>query len=169
MEIDRSPKSKANGLGGPRIMALALLALGAVVFYATFQIRQPGGYSVVGPVFFPRAVALGLLALGALFLLRTTIRPDTDLAEQAAEEEAVTHWPTIGWTVLALVVYAFALRWLGYVVATTIFFVVMARILGSSRPLRDLLIGVVLSAIIYISFTRLLSVRLPAGLLDMLV
>lgn len=169
MKSDHSPTSPSNSLRGPRIMAGVLLALGLVVLYATFQIRQPGGYSVVGPVFFPRAVALGLLALSVLFLLRTTIRPDSDLAERAAEEEAATHWPTVGWTVLALVVYAFALGWLGYIIATSLFYLVMARILGSRRPLRDLLIGVVLSTIIYFGFTRLLSVRLPAGLLDMIV
>jgi putative tricarboxylic transport membrane protein len=150
-------------------LAGALLALALLVLYATFQIRQPGGYSVVGPVFFPRLVALGLLALGILFLLRTTIRPDTDLADLAAAEEAVTHWPTVGLTALALVAYAFALGALGYVVATSLFFAVMARILGSRRPLRDLFIGVAVSSVVYFGFTRLLGVRLPAGLLDYFV
>jgi putative tricarboxylic transport membrane protein len=100
-----------------------------------------------------------------VFLLRTTVLPDIALAEQAADEATKTHWPAVGWTGLALVLYALALNPLGYVLATSLFFPVVARILDSRKPGRDLIIGVGLSLVIYITFTRFLGVRLPAGLL----
>jgi putative tricarboxylic transport membrane protein len=151
---------------GLRIVAVALLALGLLVLYQTFQISQGGGYSAVGPRFFPLLVALGLIALSALCLLRATVLPDQNLAQQAAAEEATTHWPTVGTTAAALVGYAAALGALGYIVATALFFPTVARILGSRRPARDLLIGIVLGVAVYIVFTRFLGVRLPGGVLD---
>jgi putative tricarboxylic transport membrane protein len=154
---------------GPRWMALAFLALGLVVLYGAFQIRRGGGYSAVGPNVFPFAVAVGLLVLSVIFLLRTTIFPDHDLAERAAAEEAATHWPTVAMILAVLVLYVFSLRPLGYVVATTLFYALAAWVLGSrgvAPAARNLLIGLALSLVIYIGFTRFLGVRLPAGLLD---
>jgi putative tricarboxylic transport membrane protein len=156
-----------------RGLALAFLLLGLIVLYATFQIRQGGGYSAVGPQAFPLAVALGLLALSVIFLLRTTAFPDTELAKLAAAEEAATHWPTIGLLALLLVLYVFALRPLGYVVATALFMATSAGILrwriGGMTLVRDLAIGVLLAALVYFTFTRFLGVRLPAGLLDLVI
>jgi putative tricarboxylic transport membrane protein len=168
--------SEANGrrsYWGLRGVALAFLILGLIVLYQTFQIRQGGGYSAVGPQAFPLAVSIGLLLLSVVFLLRTTVFPDTDLAEQAAAEEAATHWPTVGLLALLLVIYVYALGVLGYVIATALFVAVCATLLrwnASPRILgRDLLIGLVLAAVIYFSFTRFLGVRLPAGLLDLVM
>lgn len=154
-------------------MALAFLALGLVVLVFTFQIREGGGYSAVGPRVFPLAVAIGMLVLSVIFLLRTTILPDTDLAELAAAEEATTHWGTVGLVAISLVVYVFALRPLGYVVATALFFMAGATILRGEivwrAMVRDLIIGILLALVIYLSFTRFLGVRLPAGILDFIL
>ncbi len=154
---------------GPRILSGAILGLGLVVLYGSFQIRQGGGYSAVGPRFFPLAVAVGLLALGLIFLLRTTLIPDLDLAEHAAIEESATHWQSVGLLLAALVTYAFALQLLGYVVATALFISVVARFLGSRSVVRDLVVGVGIALVVYIGFTRFLGVRLPAGLLDFIL
>ncbi|HEY0737321.1 MAG TPA: tripartite tricarboxylate transporter TctB family protein [Herpetosiphonaceae bacterium] len=164
MSADNNRRPGAGRLG-PRLVAAVLLALGLLIFVQTFSIRAGGGYSAVGPRFFPLIVALGLLLLSALFLVRTTIRPDEYLVQQSADEEAATHWPTVGLVALALVVYAVALGWLGYILATVLFFPVVARFLGSTRPVRDLIIALVISIAIYEGFTRALGVRLPAGLL----
>ncbi|MBV9789697.1 MAG: tripartite tricarboxylate transporter TctB family protein [Chloroflexi bacterium] len=163
---DQSPGA---GRLGPRLVAVVLLALGLLIFVQTFSIRQGGGYSAIGPRFFPLLVAIGLLLLSGLFLARTTIRPDEDLMQQSADEEAATHWPTVGLVALALVVYAVALGPLGYILATVLFFPVVARFLGSTRPVRDIIIALVISVVIYEGFTRALGVRLPAGLLQGIV
>ncbi|HXF60377.1 MAG TPA: tripartite tricarboxylate transporter TctB family protein [Caldilineaceae bacterium] len=174
MSVSPTPKQRpGRRLRGPRLFAIGLLALSLVVLAGTFQIRQGGGYSAVGPRVFPLAVAIGLLALSLIFLLRTTVFPDEELAGQAAAEEAMTHWPTIGLVLLLLIVYAFALRALGYIIATTLFFTANAWTLGDrarrANLARDLVIGLALSVVVYIGFTRFLGVRLPAGLLDFLL
>jgi putative tricarboxylic transport membrane protein len=132
-------------------------------------ILQGEGYAAIGPRFFPLLVAVGLIALGALWLLRFVMRPDAELTAYIVEQAAATHWPTVGLTAAALLVYAFALGALGYIAATALFFPVVARVLGSRRMVHDTLIGLALGVAIYFSFTRLLGVRLPAGLLDFIL
>lgn len=170
--MSRKP-DEARGPGpsllGPRIAAVAIVALGALVLYQSFQIPRGGGYVAVGPRFFPLLIAIGLLVFGALFLLRTTVLADRLLAERTREEEAATHWPTVGLIALLLVLYAFALDPLGYVAATALFFPLGARGLGSRRIVRDAVVGLVLAVVVYEGFTRYLGVRLPGGILGPLL
>ena len=177
---ERGPgTARGSGLLGPRLVAVALLVLAVILIVSAIGIARGGGYSVIGPATIPLVVAIGLLVLGAIFALRTTVLPDTDLAILAAEEERATHWPTVGLTALALVGYALALDGfalgsveipgLGYIVATTIFLPVTARILGSSSPIRDVIVGLGIGVVIYFGFTEFLGVRLPAGVLGPLL
>jgi putative tricarboxylic transport membrane protein len=169
------PPAPGPGLLGPRIAAAVLVAVGALLVVSAFGIARGGGYTVIGPATVPLVVAIGLAVLGALFVLRTTVRPDHELAERAADEERVTHWPTAGLAAVALVLYALALDGvevagieipgLGYVVATAIFLPITARILGSRALLRDAIAGLVLALVVYFGFTEFLGIRLPAGLL----
>lgn len=155
---------------GPRMLGLRLaagflLVVAVLALSQVFKIGQAAGYTVVGPRVFPIVVATGLLGLGVLFLLRTTVWPDLELAREVMAEDAATHWPTVGLLLLALAVYPFLVAPLGYVLATSLFFPLVARILGSRKLPRDAIIGVVLSVVVYLLFTRALGVRLPAGLL----
>ncbi len=157
---------------GPRVFAVAILAFGLFVLFGTFRISGGGGYSPAGPRFLPLIVAVGLLIFGTLFLLSTTLRRDRYLGEKAAAEGAATYWPTAVLVTVILIVYAFLLRPLGYAVATALLFPALAYVLGSTgrrRLLRNLAIGVVLGVVVYFSFTELLGVRLPDGLLDPLL
>ena len=157
---------------GLRIFAAAILAFGLVVLFGTFQISGREGFSPSGPRFVPLIVAVGLLVFGALFLLSTTLRRDRYLGKKAAAEGAATHWPTTGLVVAILVVYAFILDSLGYIVATAFLFPAEAYVLGSRerrKVLRNLAIGLALGVLVFFSFTELLGVRLPDGLLDPLL
>jgi putative tricarboxylic transport membrane protein len=157
---------------GPRIFAVAILAFGLFVLYGTFQISNKQGFSPDGPRFFPLIVAVGLLVFGTLFLLSTTLRRDRYLGEKAAAEEATTDWPTTGMVAAILVVYAFLLNPLGYIIATALLFPAVSYVLGSRgrrKVLRNLAIGIALGVLVFFSFTELLGVRLPDGILDPLL
>lgn len=158
-----------RGYLGPRAFAGAILVLGVVVLLGTFGLSAGGGYSPIGPGFFPLIVAGGLLLFGVMLLVRATARPDAYLGEKAATESEATHWPTVGLLLAALVAYAFLLDPLGYVVATALFFPAAAYILGGSgvrKVIRNLLIGLAIGTAVFFGFTELLGVRLPDGLLD---
>lgn len=156
----------ATSLLGPRLVAGVLVALGVLIFYETLQVRSPQGFSPVGPRFVPVVVSIGLVALGLALLVRTTLRPDRALALRCGEQEAAAHWPTCGLIGAVLIGYAVALAPLGYLVATTLFVPLAARVLGSRHPVRDIVAGTALAVVIYFGFTEFLGVRLPAGILN---
>jgi putative tricarboxylic transport membrane protein len=177
---DREPRAvQESSLTGPRVLAVVLLVLAVVLIVSALGIARGGGYSVIGPGTIPLIVAIGLLVLGVIFAVRTTIRPDVGLAEQAAEEEFACHWPTVGLIALALFGYALALDGfalgpidvpsLGYIPATGIFLPLTARILGSRSLLRDVLAGLGIAVVVYFGFTEFLGVRLPGGILDLVL
>jgi putative tricarboxylic transport membrane protein len=139
------------------------------VLVEAFRIREGTGFQALGPRAFPLAIGAGLLILGVLLLLRTTLVPDGDLAQQAGEEEAATHWATVGLALAALLGYALSLGPLGYIVATAAFVPIEARILGSRHALRDLIAATGVGTAVFFGFTRFLGVRLPEGLLDPLL
>ena len=164
---------------GPRLVAAALIGLGVLLVVQALGITQSGGYRVIGPETFALVVAVGIVVLGILAAVRTTIVPDVDLATRAADEEAITHWPTTVRLAGLLVLYAIALGGadvgplelpgLGYVVATGLFLPAAAWVLGSRHLVRDLVIGLGVAIVIFFGFTEFLGVRLPAGILEPLL
>lgn len=149
----------------PRIAALLLIAGGLFLLYHALEIGSVRGYSVVGPSVMPIVVSLGLTALGIALAVRTTAWPDRDLGRVAAAQAEATHWPTTGLLGALLVLYAFALAPLGYIVSTAIVVPTAARVMGSHESLRDVVIGIALAITIFVGFTRFLNIRLPAGIL----
>lgn len=175
---ERGARRERVSFLGPRIVA-GLLIIGSIfLIYHALQIGRVAGYTVVGPSTFPLAVSVGLLVLGVILAVRTTVRPDGDLGLQVAVEEKATHWPSVGLLVALLVGYALALNGvrlgpldipgLGYIVATSLFLPLGARVLGSEHLVRDIVVGVGLAIVVYVGFTQFLGVRLPAGLLGLL-
>lgn len=162
---DPKPSTSAHALFGLRLAALTVTILGGIILTQVSQIGTGAGFIVVGPRIFPTVVGVGILVLGLLFLLRTTVLLDNDLVTEVMAEEATTDWSTTILSLLSLVAYAALLHPLGYTLATALFFPVIGRILGSTRLRRDIIVGVVLGLVIYLTFTRVLGVRLPAGLL----
>lgn len=158
-------RAQSRGLRGARIFSAVLLAFALYLVYDATQIRQGGGFTIVGPSVFPLAAAAALAALALLMLLRATLWPDAELAARGLAEAEATHWPTVGMVMAMLVVYPIAMGALGYVIATAIFVPSISGALGSKSPWRDVAVGVGLALVIYVGFTRGLSVRLPAGLL----
>ncbi|RPJ26024.1 MAG: tripartite tricarboxylate transporter TctB family protein [Chloroflexi bacterium] len=162
---DPKPAHSARALFGLRLAALTVISLGGIILTQVSQIGTGAGFIVVGPRIFPTVVGVGFVVLGLLFLLRTTVLLDRDLVAEVTTEEATTEWSTTILALLSLVAYASLLHPLGYTLATALFFPVAGRILGSSRLRRDIIIGLALGFAIYLIFTRVLGVRLPAGLL----
>jgi putative tricarboxylic transport membrane protein len=148
----------------PRIAGAVLLALGVVALIATFEIRSARyGWSVTGPRFAPLVASIALIVLAVAFLVRTVVRPDEQFARHAAAEMADTHWPTPGLLLALLVAYVLLLTALGYALATTIFVWLTAWLLGSDKPVRDVIVGLALGIVAGYAFGTWLDVQLPTG------
>jgi putative tricarboxylic transport membrane protein len=164
----REPVAPRPSWAGPRATGLGLLALGVVALLATFAI-PPGrdGWATTGARFFPLLVSIGLIVCALAQLVRATLLPDVELGHHAAVEAEETDWGTPAIVAVALVAYVLVLEPLGYVVATALFFPIAARALGSTKPLRDAVSGVVFAVVIDALFTQLLAVPLPIGIVGL--
>jgi len=164
--VDTNPDRTSRGLFEARLAGLAVIGLGLVALIGATQVGSGAGYVAVSPSVMPAVIGVGLVVLGSLLVLRATVRPDLDLARHIVAEGLDTDWRTTFLTLAVLVVYALSLGTLGYILATVLFIPAVARILGSWRIGRDLVVGLVLAVVVYIAFTQFLGVRLPAGLLE---
>lgn len=77
-----------------------------------------------------------------------------------------TDWPTVAMVIGGVAVFILALPWLGWILSAAALFWVVARALGSRRPLFDLSVGLVFSSIIQLAFNAGLGLNLPSGFLE---
>jgi putative tricarboxylic transport membrane protein len=151
----------------------AVAALAAFLFYAAFDIQVRASDRLFGSRLFPLMVTAGLAVLGLLVALdawRNGASAETDSSPIA--------WRGAGLVMGGLALFALLVESAGFIVATAALFVCVAH--AFVRPdspqarlralLRDLVIGLILSSIIFAVFTRGLGLVLPAGgLVDMLI
>ncbi|HET6627125.1 MAG TPA: tripartite tricarboxylate transporter TctB family protein [Nocardioidaceae bacterium] len=149
---------------GPFLVGGFMLVVGLVLLQQTFKINAEG-FDPLGPKFFPLIVICLWLLLSVLYLLQHTLRVVRHRTGLAAER--FDHMLGAGALVVLLVVYAYVLDPLGYWIATSIFFVGSARAMGSRNLARDIVIGIGLALLVYLSFTRALNVHLPEGVLGL--
>ncbi|GGM71314.1 tripartite tricarboxylate transporter TctB family protein [Dactylosporangium sucinum] len=163
-EQDEEPVNATTSPVGPLLMGVAMLAFGALMLTQTFKISGDG-LEPDGPRFLPFIVA-SLWVVLALTYLGQQIRRFIERTGSLPAER-FTHMLGATALVALLVVYAYALDSLGYVIATSLFFAGAARAMGSRQPTRDLVAAVALSLLVYLSFTRALGVHLPEGVLGL--
>ena len=155
------------GSGGHRIVGAAVALLALALASGLPFIDAQAGYAGLSPRFVPTLVCVGL-ALAAWRLWR---RPDAVLA-QAPEAASAVHPEAarqrLAWAAGGLLSHLVLVGTAGFVVASTLLLVCVARGFGSQRPARDALVGLALTLPVWFVFARLLGVGLklfpPAGL-----
>ena len=152
-------------------MGIALL--GILLGAGSFGIPLGVGYDRIGPRFFPSLVAAGLVLLGvwlAVTGLRGKKSPRHKERAVATETEFPdadfpTNWRALGFLAAGLLLCLALFERGGFVIASSALFWVAACGFGSRRPLRDAVIAVVLSVVVFLAFTRGLGLTLPLGVL----
>jgi len=154
--------------GGDLLVALGVLGLGAFFLRGATIIKVLPSYARVGPRFFPFSVALALLACGAV-LAFMALRGQRGLPEDTedADAEADTDWRVLAIIGAALVLDLLLIKQAGFVLSSTVLFWGVAIGFGDRRPVRTILIGFALSLVVYLAFTKLLGLTLPAGILPL--
>lgn len=155
-------------LWGDLLLGVAVLVLGGWFLVGSFEIRLLSGYSRIGPRFFPYLVAGGLL-LCAVLLIVQALRGQAAPLEMAEDVDVMADadWRAIGLLVVSLFVYILLIERLGFVLASTLLFWGVAFAFGSRHWLRDPLAGLILAVAVYLGFTQLLDLTLPAGILPL--
>lgn len=157
---------------GETLLALVTIAFGAAIVWQTTQIRLTPAYSKVGPRAIPYIVGAGLILVG-IWLVYEALSGRSEVSGASDSEDVdptlPTDWRCIGLLALALLAYLVLIEPAGFVIASTVLFAGAAFAMGSRRYARDIVIGAVMAAVLYIGFTRGLDLDLPAGILSGIV
>ncbi|HWP26035.1 MAG TPA: tripartite tricarboxylate transporter TctB family protein [Xanthobacteraceae bacterium] len=135
-----------------------LLTLAAVILWDTTNVQMTPVYGV-GPTAMPHVVAAGLLllALGHIIMAWRG-----ELPACAPIDPRATAFILGGQLALIALIGLGA----GFIAATAVLFAATAAAFGRRAVLADLAIGLVLGAVIYVVFVKLLTLSLPAGPLE---
>ena len=144
-------------------VGLAVLGLAALVAWQTTIIPENAIYARIGPKLFPWLTA-GLLALMGGLLTIAGLRGGWE--HEAGE---ATDWSSLAWLAAGLVLNVALISNAGFIIAASLLFVCTARAFGSTQPLRDLAIALVLAIAAYVGFDRVLGYKIGSGLIERLL
>jgi putative tricarboxylic transport membrane protein len=144
------------------LLALGVIALGLLALYETTRIPVSPMYAQVGPTAMAYLASALLIGLGGALLVQSA---SGRWVSNPEESETELDLRALGWLLLGLVLNVGLIDPLGFIPASVLLFACTSRAFGSRRPLRDMLIGLVLSAIAYFGFAELLGINIGAGLL----
>ena len=151
---------------GELALAVALLLVGVYLIIGAGSIVVPGSANTVGPRFFPYLVGGATVAIGAALAVRILLgdRGPEESGEDV-DPDAATDWRAVGIIAVAFAAHALLINVVGWPLAVTSMFGVVAWALGARGIIRPLLIGGLTSVIIWLVFVKALGVLLPGGIL----
>lgn len=142
---------------GEALLGGGVLVLGIFVAVETTQLRVGPSHATVGPTLFPYLIGAGLLIIGALLLYQAFF------GHVAHERGIELDFVAVGSICIGLVLQILLIERLGWIIATSLLFTIVARAFGSRRLLVDLAIGLALAVISYVIFNWGLGLNLPYG------
>lgn len=163
-----------------RIASVVLIVFSAAYLMGAFFIPMPVLKQQLGPGAFPIAVGFAMLILACIYAWQqfrgggTAKETEEEIEKRAviigAEEKIQKRadLKTMGFILGLMLLYAFFFEILGYAISTFLMFMAGALYLDRRHLLRDGVIAVISSFVLYYIFTLLLRVQLPAGPLKFL-
>ena len=147
------------------LIGAALVALGAVVLWH-IQGYPPMPGQKYGPAWFPGLIAGGLIACGALLVLgrlrAASPQALAQLPDWVRRPRAVAGVTSV---IAGLLLYIFAVDALGFYLTASLLLLAWARVLRASWLLA-LPVAIGATAVIHLSFYKLLKVPLPWGIFE---
>jgi putative tricarboxylic transport membrane protein len=156
MTTGRNLRVGEAALGG------GVLILGIFIAFETTRGLGPTS-AVVGPALFPYLIAAGLVIVG-VSLLREAFT-----GHIAHESGFELDWIAVALVSAGLLIQIFLLETLGWIPATALLFIAVARAFGSRRLLTDAVLGVALTAASFVVFNYGLGLNLPGGVVADLI
>jgi putative tricarboxylic transport membrane protein len=144
---------------GEILLGIALIVAGLLFFWGTSEIHVAPTYSKIGPRVFPFGISFGLVLLGIIYLVESWRGIQTP-----PDEHTTSHWPVFIISA-AIVLDALLFEWLGFILSSTLLFLLVAIGFGSRMYVRDLVLGFALAVVAYITFVHGLGLSLPQGIL----
>jgi putative tricarboxylic transport membrane protein len=151
MTTDVAPARRTGGV----ILAGGLVLAGVGLVWSAVSAAD-GDLGLQSPRLAPVVISAAWVVVALAYLV-AQVR-----GREAPPEEKPGWWSPAG-VVASLVGFAVALEYAGFVVSAAAFVVVVSRVLGSRHLVRDVIVAVLLPTAVYLAFTRLLDIFLPAG------
>lgn len=146
------------------VVPAVLVALG--VAYGVLAVGEGiGTLADTGAGFFPLVVAVVLVAASVAVLVQS--RNGTPAAEEAEEDAGDVHWWRIAGVLGAALIVPLLGETVGMVVTLSVALVLIAKIMGVTRWLNAVILGVGFGAATWLIFVYWLYVPLPAGTLGL--
>ncbi|MDD0809621.1 tripartite tricarboxylate transporter TctB family protein [Curvibacter sp. RS43] len=161
----------SHSSSSPRLqtaVGLAVLLLACLLAWGATGISSDAGYAGVGPNFLPWVVSAALGLCGVGLLVHSLSGGFRQLEEASGAERG--HWAGFAWVSAALLLNAWLITTLGFVLSCTLCFVLAVRGFRSAEGrlnlslralLQDAGIGLLIAAPVYWMFTKLLAINLP--------
>ncbi len=151
---------------GELAFAGSLLLLGLIVLIDTKNMEVPPGSGSVGPQVFPTIIGI-FIVLVSLFLATEVLRGNYGQPEgtEFGEIKSETDFKTLGTVSASILTYPFLIERAGFVIASTVVFFGVGFAYGARKLIKNLAIALIFALVVYLTFTKLLSVELPAGIL----
>jgi putative tricarboxylic transport membrane protein len=150
------------------LIALCVLAVGALLAVGAVSIPAAAGYAGVGPNFLPWAVAIALLVCGGTLLWQALRGGLRDLAPPSGAAHG--DWLALAWVSGGVLANAALVTRIGFVLSCALCFALAVRGLrgaegrpagGVRQTLVDVAGGLLISLPVYWLFTKLLAINLP--------
>ncbi len=149
---------------GETLISIGLIALGSFVVFETRSIAETQGYAQIGPRLFPYIIGAGLTLCGAVLGWHALAGGWRNVPLDQEGHDA-PDWLAFCIISAGIVLHMVVIGWAGFIIASTLLFVLIARGFGSPRPVRDALVAVALATVVFLVFTSGLGLKLPSGLL----
>ena len=153
--VEPAPARRTGGV----ILAGVLVLAGAGLLWSAVAAAD-GELGLQSPRLAPVVISVAWVAVAVAYLV-SQLR-----SREPAPAEKPGWWSPAG-VAASLAGFAVALEYAGFVVSAAVFIVVVARVLGSRHLVRDVVVAVLLPVAVYLAFTRLLDIFLPAGVLPL--
>ena len=158
---DHSP-AVANNNTVDAVVAAILFAIGAVVVFQAWRLGARWMSDGPGAGYFPFyiGVIICISSLGILFQSLVSKSRDTGTFVDRVQLNRVLSvlWPAA--------VYVLAIRFLGLYVASAIYIAAFMIVLGKYKPVKSVLLGVIVSAVFFVMFEVWFKVPLFKGSLE---
>ena len=147
---------------GELLISLGLIALGMFVVWETRGIAETQGYAQIGPRLFPYIIGAGLTLCGAVLSWQALSGGWRNVPLDQEEHDA-PDWVAFAIISAGVILHMAIIGWAGFIIASTVLFVLIARGFGSKRIVRDAIIAIVLAVVVFFIFTLGLGLTLPKG------
>ncbi len=168
--MTRDSSTCTNSKTDQSLVGLGVIGLGVVMAIGAYSIPSDAGYSGIGPNFLPAIVAMVLLVSGIWLVWEAGTGGFRQMDNPAGSLQG--DWSGFAWLSIGLIANAALITLIGFILSCTLCFVCAAhgmRVSQSqnklpfnvSQSLKDMLLGMAISAPVYWMFTKLLAISLP--------